>query len=125
MIQLDGHEVKAGSRLWSMAKGRFVVIESVAGNIMFPIEDINESWTADGRLRSDCARDLYWDEVKIIPPPKPKRKVTREVVKWTTPEGLAKIQDHNASNAEFYDLRDSNLTGVRPHKVTLTFEAEE
>jgi hypothetical protein len=78
MITLDGIEVKVGDRLWSVACGKFCVVEAMdKTEADYPIVAKEDSWTTDGKLYSYLARDLYWDKVEIIPPPKPKKMVKK------------------------------------------------
>jgi len=85
---LDGIEVKVGDRLWSLCIGWVIVANVNAdGTILAkPSYPTTEwCWTVDGKKfhnTKEALRDIYWDEVKITPPPKPKRKVKKVIEKW-------------------------------------------
>ena len=76
MITLDGREVKVGDRLWSIPDG-WVTVEALEGG-GYPIVTERRTYTTTGKMwKSDRASVLFWDEVKIDPPPPPKRKVKK------------------------------------------------
>ena len=85
MITLDGREVKVGDRLWSILDG-WITITVISDHPCYPIESAENNYTSDGKLyNSNRGRVLFWDEVKIDPPPPPKQKVRK--YQWlVTPE---------------------------------------
>ena len=79
-IFLDGHEVKVGDRLYCLHYGWGTVSDIFVGGsyplfLMFGENTV--TYTVDGKQFLRQKRALYWDEVKIIPPPKPGKKVKK------------------------------------------------
>jgi hypothetical protein len=81
-------DAKVGDRVWSMKWGwgdirkinyeySTVDYQSFKNNLLYKF-----NW--DGRENSeDTSPTLFWDEVKIVPPPKPKSKVKKVIGGWT------------------------------------------
>jgi len=81
-IYLDGYEVKAGSRLWSIEFGWGTNDMTPIVNEQYPIflefdRGGVASYTPMGKRFTKQGRTLYWDEVDITPPPPPKQKVKK------------------------------------------------
>lgn len=79
----DFKNAKVGDRVWSSRTG-WTKIVSVNEGFNYPIEteEIN-SYTHGGLYKiTDMLPTLFWDEVKIIPPPKPKKKVKKFISGW-------------------------------------------
>jgi len=72
-------DAKAGDRVWDFALGHGT-IESIKKDTRYPIEvafeEHNgfESFTLHGERTPLCNPTLFWDEVKIVPPERPKEK---------------------------------------------------
>lgn len=75
-IILDGREVKVGDRMWSMVHGWCEII-GIRPNDKYPIKTTAETFKQSGSFFAGSPRVLFWDEVKIDPPPPPKQKVVR------------------------------------------------
>ena len=77
MPQFD--DAKVGDKVWSVANG-WGKITGVDNSDNYPIEVTydNENWASyksDGReFSSEPNPTLFWDEVKIVPPERPKEK---------------------------------------------------
>jgi hypothetical protein len=124
MIQLDGIEVKVGSQMWAVQLGWVTVTGVNSG--CYSIETHtpifgHAGFTVDGCYIQDGPRSLFWDEVKIIPPAKPKRIVKKEVVKYINDAGVKFLLDIGTKCVGYRADQDECYS----HKVTLTFEVEE
>ena len=127
----DFSSVKVGDRLWLMsaAYNGWVVIKK-NGSGEYPLyvhyEGQDSYWGClnfSGQCVKDGPQCLFWDEVIIIPPPKPKKKVTE------TLEGHVNVYP-NHIGCYFYPTRKSAkdaATGdvTATVKVTGTYEVEE
>lgn len=81
-------KARVGDRVWSIRFG-WGTIRKIDTNLNYPIrvhfDNGNglDGYKYDGRFGTgDQIPDLYWDEVKIVPPPQPKRIVNHKVVKY-------------------------------------------
>lgn len=77
MAQFD--DAKVGTRLWSEGKGWGKIIEDDGTRLTFKIkfELLKVNWdtawfTKEGVEEGDINPTLFWDEVKIVPPERPK-----------------------------------------------------
>jgi hypothetical protein len=85
----DFSEAKVGDRVWNIGLGWGTINNIIKTHTTdYPIAILfdcgeEEEFTKDGRfwLRHKHPT-LFWDEVKIIPPPRPKRKVKKVVEGW-------------------------------------------
>ena len=89
---------RPGDRVWSMRHGWGVV--EVVNDTDYPItvkfDFCYKTFTFQGlEYEEDLIQVLFWDEVKIVAPPRPKRKV-KTVVAW------ANIYD---ANEVIYDTK--------------------
>lgn len=86
-------KAKVGDRVWSIRHGWGTVTSNFFGrsnpyvlSILFLDRDGDEryiGYTVDGRENhNDEFPSLFWDEVKITPPLRPKRKVKKVVEGW-------------------------------------------
>lgn len=85
-LYLDGHEIKVGDRLYHLLRGWLVVANayyhSTMRDYVLVLRDVASGdnfsmYQSSPNLEDDSERVLYWDEVKITPPPKPKKKEMR------------------------------------------------
>lgn len=79
-------DAKVGDRVWSMVS-KWGHIESIDGDFIKVRYDAGgyDEYTPEGCYPGYYQRGipfpiLYWDEVKITPPPRPKRKVKKSMV---------------------------------------------
>lgn len=120
-METDFRNAKVGDRVWSIAYGWGVVKKTDYPYLEFKIlvgfqKEISCSYTIDGIGGHGEFRTLFWDEVKIEPPPRPKRKVKKEL----------KVMLYASED----DLRRgwiiSSSCGFKsPIIATLTYETEE
>lgn len=124
---------KVGDRIWNVVQGWGEVIQ-IDNDPIYPLgiqfeNGIAEKFTLDGKgNRRDKYPCLYWDEIKIIPPPKPKRKVKKTVEGWASiyhlnPDGVTQLFMHNTK--ESAEKCNVKCEGVCAAPATLTYEIEE
>ena len=132
----DFSQVKVGDRLWFITASYrgWVVIGNInsASRNPLAIYDVRQDiycgdFTFSGRCTEGGPQCLFWDEVHIIPPPKPKEKPKKIVTK--TLEGYVNVYP-NHIGCYFYPTRKSAkdaATGdvIATVKVTGTYEVEE
>lgn len=84
-------DVKVGDRVWSTIGGWGTVERIDNGGFYpvvakhdapFPVANELCSFTISGKAWAYGPQCLFWDEVKIVPPPRPKRKVKKVVEGW-------------------------------------------
>lgn len=79
-IMMDGEELKAGDCVWCFFNGWMIVDDIIKSAYLYPVickktSGLSYSYTKDFKVISGGNRLLYWDEVKVIPPNKPKLEV--------------------------------------------------
>ena len=119
---------KVGDRIWNVVQGWGEVVQ-IDNDPIYPLgiqfeNGITEKFTLDGKgNRRDKYPCLYWDEIKIIPPPKPKRKVKKTV------EGFARPFIYNNRLLVFGEDLDEVMRGVtkkvKAKPATMIIEIEE
>lgn len=86
MSYFDG--IKVGDRVWSIEYGWGFVKE--LKNTCYPIvvqfdSEDHQQFTMNGKFFTNSPnQSLFWDEVKITPPPRPKVKEKKSETKWTS-----------------------------------------
>ncbi len=106
--------VKVGDKVWDILYGWLEVVEVYSNIDVFRAKANSGKWydlvtSIDGLSTITNTRRTFWDEVKIIPPPRPKRKVVKTV------EGYINIyQSIKASDGK---LGDDFHTGEYIHKT--------
>ena len=82
---------QVGDRVWCLLHGWHPIIDT-QHNVNYPILTRKGSYTIDGRNYSNNGRTLFWDEVVIIPPPKPapKLEVDTKVLVWDNEDKLVR-----------------------------------
>jgi hypothetical protein len=77
-------DAKVGDRVWDITSGWGKINNIISWPTEYPVvvvfgeDEFPYSYTYQGRMTtSDINPSLFWDEVKIIPPPKPKQKVKK------------------------------------------------
>ena len=114
-------EAKVGDKVWHSAFGWGSITEKdiFSSNKFRTDFEFYAGWfSLDGKGNSDKYQTLFWDEVKIIPPPRPKRKVKKviEAVDWSR-AGIVYPRDCK-TNFQWNDLLDKG-------PMTMTLEWEE
>lgn len=116
----DFSSVKVGDRLWSAVFGWGVVVDTCRVPMMIRSELTNDihSFTKDGKFYVDGLQCLFWDEVKIVPPPKPKEKkiTVKENIIWNKCS-CGNVYPYGASHTVW-----SSFTDKPPMKMTLEWE---
>jgi hypothetical protein len=111
-------DAKVGDRVWTVEWGWGTIIEThYAKNypvkVKFDRTSNDGSFTSDGRWRDDAvAPSLFWNEVKIIPPPRPKRKVKRVVEGWMCLYNGLSGDDIVAGTTHLYTTKEGALKGA-------------
>lgn len=86
MNETTFENVKVGNKVWSIIHGWGTVKRFITG--LYPIEVVFndstvKSFAFNGKLsEGHTNRTLFWDEIKISPPPRPKRKVKKTVIRY-------------------------------------------
>jgi len=113
---------RANDRVWSVEYG-WGTVEFVSKGI-YPVVvsfdcGIDVAHTFSGSAGSFGLQTLFWDEVKIEAPPRPKRKVVKKVEKWVNiyPERQSIVHDNKK-------IADSAASDMRIACVKLTGEYE-
>lgn len=89
MNETTFENAKQGDRVWSLVFGWGTIIQYDASNNTFPIHIRFDkygngvyTYSATGLWDNCQQRSLFWDEIKITPPPRPKQKVKKVVEGW-------------------------------------------
>jgi hypothetical protein len=81
MAYFDG--LKVGDRVWEI-KSHWGFVDEILNTYLNPIKVVFKNrgygfYRMDGRCSEfDLGQILFWDEIKIVPPPRPKCMVTKE-----------------------------------------------
>jgi len=116
---------RVGDRVWSVEYG-WGTVESVSKGV-YPVVvsfdcGIDVTYTFSGMPRSSGLQTLFWDEVKIEAPPRPKRKSVKTVEVWMNlyPRGKA------TTHLEQYEADRRALSDrIACVKLTGEYEVEE
>ena len=101
-MKLHGEEIKPGDRVWHILQG-WKTVSRIVPEAAYPIRMGGYSLNSDGyESDTDKSPSIFWDEVHITPPPKPKREID-----WSkVPENiLVRVWDRDWENhriAEYY-----------------------
>ena len=124
-------DAKVGDRVWWFPLGWSEIIDTNKDmGILAKSPQGNVCWFLfNGRLASnDIYPTIYWDEIQITPPPKPKRKVKKTIEGWANiyhlnPDGVTLLYMHNTK--ESAEKCNVKCEGVCAAPATLTYEIEE
>ena len=86
-------KAKVGDKVWNYKTG-WDQITKILCNSTYPIMTQRGRYTLSGHnVTSDKNPSIFWDEIKIEPPPKPKRMVARILRGWVNiyPESTSEI----------------------------------
>ncbi len=87
MAETDFRNAVVGDRVWSIDAGWGKIIDTNHSS-HYPINvcfdnGCTKSYGINGKfVEADTIQSLFWDEIKIIPPERPKRKVKKVVEGW-------------------------------------------
>lgn len=113
-------QAKIGDRVWSNRNGWGGVKEISKDDKQIFVDFDNgcSCWFYfDGRyMNNDLYPELFWDEIQITPPPKPKKMVKKELQGWI---GMVGFEEH----IQYIAFHKDESKGLR--KATLSFEVEE
>ena len=122
---------KVGDRVWSVEFGWGVVVDKKKD--VFYVNFTKRTYTKENVFYSFDGKafkiersnqTLFWDEIKIVPPARPKRKVVKTVERWA----VVYVDDDNGT-ATFHEKDVAKIiaqqTGSRVVHLTGTYEVEE
>jgi hypothetical protein len=118
---------KVGDKVWDFTYG-WGKIYNIDLNSDYPIKverlnEMDESYTFDGKLGDEEAPTLFWDEIKYEIPTKPKRMVTKTIECWVNvySNGVGCLTE----SEEAADKAKRGNYRVACVKLTGTYEVEE
>ncbi|MFA5453578.1 MAG: hypothetical protein WC248_08405 [Candidatus Methanomethylophilaceae archaeon] len=126
-------DAKVGDRVWDLRYGWGVVIDTSDGdlNASFMNNKIDRGYYFDGRhLSCDVTPTLFWDEIKIIPPPRPNRKVKKTfwVCFYVNPSNgtldsyVSFSLEDACKSGHRYNGVDAQKIGGKPHRLEIECE---
>jgi hypothetical protein len=124
---------KVGDKVWDFTYG-WGKIYNIDLNSDYPIKverlnEMDESYTFDGKLGDEEAPTLFWDEIKYEIPTKPKRMVTKTVEVWETVYNLepnppgSRCFHESLEHCKRFRSKINDL--IAYVKLTGTYEVEE
>ena len=132
MTETTFENARVGERLWHIRRG-WGTISAICIDGVEVVMDAEEPYVSldynmpfvsfDGREnKSDLTPSWFWNEVKIIAPERPKRKVKKEVAGWINvyPTGEIFRIYHNRE-----DARENGGSDYPTVKLTGEYEVEE
>ena len=121
-----------GDKVWDVQRGWGNIIEidptsyyPIVVRFVYENHDEVDTYMFDGRSKEIHKNPtLFWDEIKITPPPRPKRKVKKSI------EGWANVYKHGRwwyfyEDKERADWADSCGERVACVKLTGEYDVEE
>lgn len=127
-MENDFSAVKVNDRVFHVRYGWYVVSATPkTNNSYFEITvtdnlgNFTIKFTRTGRMdESDLNPSVFWDEIKIVPPSKPKRKVERIVEKWLN---FYLSSECSGGKTRFYSYESKETADEQCHKETRIGEA--
>lgn len=118
-----------GRRVWSFTLGWGIIIEVKSLDLEYPIKihfdlgRIVHLYTEDGKHYEGERQTLFWDEIKFKEPPKPKRKVKKQIEYWANIYADGRRNIHNSEN----EAKNNScfIEDVIRVKLTGEYEVEE
>jgi hypothetical protein len=116
---------RAGDRVWSVEYG-WGTVESVSKGV-YPVVvsfdcGIDVTYTFSGMPRSSGLQTLFWDEVKIEAPPRPRRKVKRTIEGWANVYSNELLTFHDSKEDADNEVSYNRIACV---KLTGEYTVEE
>lgn len=129
MPETTFENAKVGDKVWSVEYGWGEIIE-ISNRVRVEFTRLAgytgcKSFDKHGRRLSEYNKTLFWDEIKIVPPERPKIKVKKKVEVWLNvypEEPLAKGNIHYSREQADYIAWSERIVCVR---LTGTYEVEE
>lgn len=109
-------DVKVGDKVWDFISGWGAVIGKDPLSFKVNYGFYNKIYNYDGKIRSCINRTLFWDEVKITAPPKPKKLVTNSVTYCVKYLGQREVL------VIFDDIKPTHGTKLN---ITISYQQEE
>lgn len=115
---------KGGDRVWRLDYGKWVTIDNVVKEDIYPIKIRTDHFTMDGAPQGGGDwRVLFWDEINITAPPKPlpKLEVDTKVLVWDTshPEKTKAYFSHFDKHGKAVTFRYGKTSWSRNNDETL------
>ena len=108
-MKLHGVVIKPGDRVWHILQG-WKTVSRIVPEAAYPIRMGGYSLNSDGyESDTDKSPSIFWDEVHITPPPKPKPEINWSKVPENT---LVRVWDNEGDNhrvAEYHGY-DTDLS---------------
>ena len=126
-------DAKVGDKVWSVQEG-WGEISQVDLGCEWPVmvefqKGRQRTYAFDGREYPDHQHPtLFWDEVKIDPPPRPKRKVKRVLEGWVNiypAEGWEGLHVSNSYPSRAIAAKAQGPDCVGQHHIRHEWEVEE
>jgi hypothetical protein len=116
---------RVGDRVWSVEYG-WGTVESVSKGV-YPVVvsfdcGIDVTYTFSGMPRSSGLQTLFWDEVKIEAPPRPRRKVKRTIEGWANVYSNELLTFHDSKEDADNEVSYNRIACV---KLTGEYTVEE
>ena len=98
MNETDFRNAQVGDRVWDVVLGHGSIEKIKGDSSSYPIvvlfdNDTREIYTVDGKVTMEYNRTLFWSEIQITPPPRPKRNVVKVVQRWMVVRPSAAYKD--------------------------------
>jgi len=110
MSETTFENAKVGDRVWSSVFGAGIILDN-ANSKDFPIyvkfSNFCASFMTDGKRFKEERRTLFWEEIDMIPPERPKRKVKKVIEGWVNIYGDVTIGNIHPSIEKALFARDS------------------
>lgn len=126
----DFTKAKPGTRLYSTAHG-WGEVNYVQHQSGYPITMdfpylISQTFTATGRLYDipDAPQVLFWDDPKIVPPPRPKTKVKRWIAAFYNKDGQVCVSGINMYPTLYSSKQDAEDDPCGPFGLAFVCEVE-
>lgn len=124
-IYMDGEPLEIGNEVYCMLHG-VGKVESINNESIFPIEIAFPhgccTYTKNFRgLNNHKNRTLYWQRPEIIPPPKPRKKVT--VYDWYIEWKIDKMHKNGINRV--YGLTEDDVRRMYPNDLIQKIDGTE
>jgi hypothetical protein len=123
---------KVGDRVWSVEFGWGVVVDKKKD--VFYVNFTKRTYTKENVFYSfdgkafkigKSNQTLFWDEIKIVPPERPKRKVVRNIERWVNVYPGPIIKTAGCYENRYEADRRSDPGRIDCVKLTGTYEVYE
>jgi hypothetical protein len=129
IMETTFENARAGDAVWSLEFGWGEIAAIVKGSgypvcVRFDDDDRLEKYLFDGKIYRHRNQTLFWDEIPIIAPPRPKRLVTKTVEGWGNVYPGGRVEAIYISHKQALDFA-SHEAVAKGVKLTGSYEVEE